>query len=164
MTCSSPDHGEKVWRPRPHPSGNHETPGTWRQGSLEDDIVDLSTVVEYLKSKFGYVVHLLVGHSRGSIVAFHWLSTTEEGKHVAGFVNVSGRYRMHVSKGNWSFLCRLMLIPLPVRQKIYGSQLAFVLSTLITDLCNMISRYSRGQSLEIQLRCSWLSRVGGNSR
>ncbi|PPQ88392.1 hypothetical protein CVT25_011271 [Psilocybe cyanescens] len=74
--------------------GNHETGGTWRQGALADDILDLQAVVDYLKITYGYVVELLVGHSRGSIVAFRWLSTTEEGRKVPAFVNASGRYRM----------------------------------------------------------------------
>ncbi|KAG6816995.1 hypothetical protein H0H87_000890 [Tephrocybe sp. NHM501043] len=48
--------------------GNHETPGTWRQGALDEDLVDLKIVVEYLKSTYGYVVDVVVGHSRGSLV------------------------------------------------------------------------------------------------
>ncbi|TFK48728.1 ectomycorrhiza-regulated esterase [Heliocybe sulcata] len=75
--------------------GNHETPGTWRQGALADDVADLDVVVKYLISQFGYKIDLVVGHSRGSIIAFHWLCTSEEGKAVTGFVNCSGRYRMH---------------------------------------------------------------------
>ncbi|EPQ54786.1 ectomycorrhiza-regulated esterase [Gloeophyllum trabeum ATCC 11539] len=75
--------------------GNHETPGIWRQGALGDDVVDLQVVVRYLVSTYGYKIDLVVGHSRGSIVAFHWLCTSEEGKTVTGFVNASGRYRMH---------------------------------------------------------------------
>ncbi|KAF8895105.1 Alpha/Beta hydrolase protein [Infundibulicybe gibba] len=74
--------------------GNHETPGTWRQGALTDDIDDLNAVVAYLKSRHGYTIDLVVGHSRGSLVAFRWLCTSEEAKHVRGFVNASGRYRM----------------------------------------------------------------------
>lgn len=75
--------------------GNHETPGEWRHGALADDVADLQVVVKYLISNFGYKIKLVVGHSRGSIAAFHWLCTSEEGKTVAGFVNCSGRYRMH---------------------------------------------------------------------
>ncbi|KAF5382679.1 hypothetical protein D9615_003055 [Tricholomella constricta] len=69
--------------------GNHETPGTWRQGALEDDMVDLSVVVEYLKATYGYVIDLVVGHSRGSLIAMRWLCTTEDGRNVSGFVNAS---------------------------------------------------------------------------
>ncbi|KAG7444200.1 ectomycorrhiza-regulated esterase [Guyanagaster necrorhizus] len=78
--------------------GCHETPGTWRQGSLEDDVVDIGVVVDYLEKTFGYQVDLVVGHSRGSIVGIHWLCTSEVGKKVSGFVNVSGRYRMRVAE------------------------------------------------------------------
>ncbi len=78
-------------------SGCHETPGTWRQHGLEDEVADISVVVDYLAKTFGYQVDLIVGHSRGSLVAMRWLCTTEGGKKVSGFVNVSGRYRMHVS-------------------------------------------------------------------
>ncbi|KAF8158490.1 ectomycorrhiza-regulated esterase [Crassisporium funariophilum] len=74
--------------------GNHETGGVWKQGALHEDIVDLQVVVDYLRSTYGYVIELLVGHSRGSIVAFRWLCTTEDGRKVSAFVNASGRYRM----------------------------------------------------------------------
>jgi predicted alpha/beta hydrolase family esterase len=80
--------------------GNHETPGTWRYGSPADDVLDLAIVVEFLKKNYGYCVDLVVGHSRGAVVAFHWLCTSEEGKQVGGFVNVAGRYRMRVSLPN----------------------------------------------------------------
>ena len=58
--------------------------------------MDLQAVVDYLKATYGYVIELLVGHSRGSIVAFRWLATTEDGRKVSAFVNASGRYRMAV--------------------------------------------------------------------
>lgn len=79
-------------------SGNHESGGTWKQGALAEDYVDLETVVKYLKENFGYVVDMVVGHSRGSILAFNWLSTSEDGKKVSCFVNASGRYRMRVRR------------------------------------------------------------------
>lgn len=80
-----------------HPGrGNHETPGTWRQGGPADDVEDLCAVVDYLKVNFGYVVDMLVGHSRGALVAFRWICTAEDGKNVSSFVNVAGRYRMGV--------------------------------------------------------------------
>ncbi|KAK0497774.1 hypothetical protein EDD18DRAFT_1308901 [Armillaria luteobubalina] len=69
----------------PSPIECHETPGTWRQDGLEDEVVDISVVVDYLEKTFGYQVDLIVGHSRASIVAFRWLC----------FVNISERYRMH---------------------------------------------------------------------
>jgi len=74
--------------------GSHETGGEWRQGALENDLVDVQAVVDYLKATYGYVIGLVVGHSRGSVVAFRWLATTEDGRKVSAFVNASGRYRM----------------------------------------------------------------------
>jgi len=74
--------------------GNHESGGTWKQGALQEDLVDLELVVGYLKEKYGYVIELVVGHSRGSLVAMRWLCTTEDGNKVPAFVNASGRYRM----------------------------------------------------------------------
>ncbi|THU96669.1 alpha/beta-hydrolase [Dendrothele bispora CBS 962.96] len=74
--------------------GNHETPGVWRQGGFAGDVVDLRAVVDYLSINYGYKVDLVVGHSRGSIVAFKWICTTEEGRNISAFVNASGRYRM----------------------------------------------------------------------
>lgn len=76
--------------------GSYESGGTWKQGALHEDIEDLQAVVDYLKVTYGYVVDLLVGHSRGSIMAFRWLATSEDGRKVSAFVNVSGRYRMEV--------------------------------------------------------------------
>lgn len=77
--------------------GNHESGGQWRQGGFADDVEDLVTVVAYLRSTYGYEVDMVVGHSRGSVVGMHWLCTSEAGKRVRALVNVSGRYRMHVS-------------------------------------------------------------------
>ncbi|KAK0237500.1 Alpha/Beta hydrolase protein [Armillaria nabsnona] len=74
--------------------GRFESPGIWRQNSLEQDVEDLYVVTEYLATYFGYHIDLIVAHSRGTILAVHWLCTTREGKTVSGFVNVSGRYRM----------------------------------------------------------------------
>ncbi|KAG5637882.1 hypothetical protein H0H81_002845 [Sphagnurus paluster] len=76
--------------------GNHESGGTWREGALEEDLVDLLVVVDYLKVTYGYVIDLVVGHSRGSLVGLRWVCTTEEGRNISGLVNVSGRYRMSV--------------------------------------------------------------------
>ncbi|KAF5380752.1 hypothetical protein D9757_007164 [Collybiopsis confluens] len=80
--------------------GNHETPGTWRQGGLAEDLEDLRVVVDYLKVNYGYEVDLVVGHSRGSIVSFRWICTSEEGAKISGFVNASGRYRMEIVRHN----------------------------------------------------------------
>lgn len=74
--------------------GNHETGGTWKQGALDEDLEDVDAVVAHLKSTYGYDIELIVGHSRGSLVASRWIASTEDGRKVPAFVNVSGRYRM----------------------------------------------------------------------
>lgn len=74
--------------------GNHETGGTWKQGALSEDLEDVQAVVDYLKAQLGYVVELVVGHSRGSIVGFRWMAASDDGRKTPAFVNVSGRYRM----------------------------------------------------------------------
>lgn len=79
--------------------GNHETGGSFKQGKLRDDVADLEVVVEYLKNKLGYKIDMLVGHSRGSVVALHWICKSEDGRNVSAMVNASGRYRMNVSDG-----------------------------------------------------------------
>jgi alpha/beta superfamily hydrolase len=78
--------------------GNHETGGDFKQGRIIEDVVDLEVVTNYLKSKFGYKIDMLIGHSRGSVVAFHWICRSEDGRQISAMVNVSGRYRMDVSR------------------------------------------------------------------
>ncbi|KAI0335937.1 alpha/beta-hydrolase [Cubamyces sp. BRFM 1775] len=76
--------------------GNHETPGTWRFGRFHDDVLDLEVVVDYLTKEYGYVIDMLVGHSRGSVVSLLWMCKHRDGhaKNVRRYVNVAGRYRM----------------------------------------------------------------------
>ena len=76
--------------------GAHESGGTWGVGALADDVEDVRVVVAYLTQEYGYEIDLLIGHSRGGIAAMGWLCTSDEGKNVGGFVNVSARYRMDV--------------------------------------------------------------------
>ena len=64
--------------------------------AFEDDLQDLRAVVAFLVLQLGYSIDMIVGHSRGSIVAFKWICTAPEGASVSAFVNVSGRYRMEV--------------------------------------------------------------------
>ncbi len=68
----------------------------WKIGDLANDLDDIQVVVDYLKINYGYIVKLIVGHSRASIVAFRWLSKAKDGREVPAFVNISGRYRMPV--------------------------------------------------------------------
>lgn len=74
--------------------GNHETPGPWNMSAFQNDLADLDAVVQFLNEKLGYTVDMLIGHSRGSIIAFKWICTRPEGKQISYFVNCSGRYRM----------------------------------------------------------------------
>jgi uncharacterized protein len=71
-------------------------------GALNDDVEDIKTVVKYLTEIYGYTIDLLIGHSRGSLVSMRWICTTEEGRTIRGFVNVSGRYRMEVCQSHCS--------------------------------------------------------------
>ncbi|KAJ7681511.1 ectomycorrhiza-regulated esterase [Mycena rosella] len=81
--------------------GNHETPGTWCHGGMQDDVEDLSVVARYMQSVYGYVIDLVVGHSRGSIVGMRWLATAPEARSVSAFINASGRYRMSAAVQAW---------------------------------------------------------------
>ena len=79
---------------------------------------DLKAVAAYITSTYGYEIELVVGHSRGSIVGLRWIATTEIGRQVPAYINVSARYRMRVSlSSNWEaqllvddlFSCALFL-------------------------------------------------------
>ena len=93
-------------------SGSHETPGQYTHGDFNSDIVDLDVVVKHLESKYGYVVTMMVSHSRASMVTIPYLCTHREvAANVECFVNVSGRYRMVKSImviifGNLRFILR----------------------------------------------------------
>ncbi|KAK0441505.1 ectomycorrhiza-regulated esterase [Desarmillaria tabescens] len=56
-------------------------------------------------SRLGYEIDLVIGHSRGAILAVQWLCTTEYVKNVSGFVNISGGLRMQdayeFNEGTW---------------------------------------------------------------
>ncbi|CCM01873.1 uncharacterized protein FIBRA_03944 [Fibroporia radiculosa] len=54
-------------------TGSHESSGQWRLGKIEGDAFDIHVVAEYLNRRYGYMVDLLVGHSRGSVAAMIWL-------------------------------------------------------------------------------------------
>ncbi len=64
---------------------------------FDDDAEDISAVVAYLTNEFGYIVDLIVGHSRGVVASIRWMCTAKEAQGVRAFVNASGRYRMDVS-------------------------------------------------------------------
>ena len=84
--------------------------------ALDEDLQDLEVVADHLTKQYGYVIDLLVGHSRGSLVAMRWMCTSEDAKNVRGFINASGRYRMEVS----SFLVSSCAIIDTMIQRMYG--------------------------------------------
>ncbi|KAK0441506.1 ectomycorrhiza-regulated esterase [Desarmillaria tabescens] len=85
--------------------GRFESPGIWRLRKLEEDVQELCAVAEYLKSRYGYEIDLVIGHSRGAVIAVRWICTTEDGKNISGFVNISGTLRMQdvydLDEGRW---------------------------------------------------------------
>lgn len=62
-----------------------------------EDVEDINVVALFLASKLGYIIDLVVGHSKGSVAAMTWLCHYDTARTVRGFVNVSGRYRMEAS-------------------------------------------------------------------
>lgn len=83
----------------PNGRGNHESTGDWffGQTGFDRDEDDISVVARHLIDTYGYVVKLVVAHSRATGPAMRWVSLAPEAKNVAGYVNVSSRYRMEVS-------------------------------------------------------------------
>lgn len=79
------------------PRGNHESQGIRKIGAFDEDVEDIQIVVDYMIKEFGYVVDLIVGHSKGSLSGMRWVCVSPQASSVRGFVNVSGRYRMEVS-------------------------------------------------------------------
>jgi alpha-beta hydrolase superfamily lysophospholipase len=99
--------------------GACESGGTTRHGGLANDVEDVRVVVAYLTQEYGYKIDLLVGHSRGSVVAIRWLCTSDEGKNVGGFVNMAGRYKMDVRAIRPSYKRVLVSDPLLASREYY---------------------------------------------
>ncbi|TCD70522.1 hypothetical protein EIP91_002867 [Steccherinum ochraceum] len=74
--------------------GNHESTGTATFAGFKEDIEDIAAVAAHLSSQYGYVIDLVVAHSRAVCSAMKWMCTSVAGSEVRTFVNVSGRYRM----------------------------------------------------------------------
>lgn len=82
--------------------GNGDSKGDWIMGNLANDVNDLSSVVHHLHHNEGYTVDLIVGHSRGSMVSWMYLSRSHEelskdlgeDAYVPNFISVSGRWQM----------------------------------------------------------------------
>ncbi|KAK0489732.1 ectomycorrhiza-regulated esterase [Armillaria luteobubalina] len=74
--------------------GYFESPGIWRQNKMEEDVLDLRVITDYLKTHFGYQIDLVISHSCGAVLTVRWICTSEDGKKVSGFVIVSATYRI----------------------------------------------------------------------
>ncbi|KAI9058270.1 alpha/beta-hydrolase [Trametes sanguinea] len=105
--------------------GNFETNGTCYFGRFSNDVIDLEVVVDYLTREFGYVVDMIVGHSRGSVVGALWICKHRDGaaKTVRRYVNVAGRYRMELHKAELEsqgyVLRKAVVARKPVERKVY---------------------------------------------
>lgn len=67
--------------------------------TVQDDLEDMRCVIAYLRNTYGYRIELLVGHSRGALDSFSYLSRhghTPESE-IPYYVSLSARWRMHVS-------------------------------------------------------------------
>ena len=77
--------------------GNHESTGQSRFSNLGCDFEDLTTVIAYLTSRYGYTIDLVIAHSNGMLSAMRWLCTSADANSVRGFITFGARYRMWVS-------------------------------------------------------------------
>jgi len=64
--------------------------------AFPDDVEDIQAVADYLIRELGYVIDLVIGHSKGSVAGMRWVCTSPQATSVRGYVNVSGRYRMEL--------------------------------------------------------------------
>ncbi|CAL1713224.1 unnamed protein product [Somion occarium] len=70
--------------------GNHESSG--ESGSLLTDVADLQIIYDYVTKKLGYVVDVIVAHSRGANTSFLWMCTSPDAAGVTRLVSVSSRF------------------------------------------------------------------------
>ncbi|KZS92220.1 ectomycorrhiza-regulated esterase [Sistotremastrum niveocremeum HHB9708] len=80
--------------------GNHESTGEWSIGKIENDLVQIPTVA----LRDGYIVALVIAHSRASISALRWINFSPTGRKVEWLVNISGRYRIEKQGGHLCFM------------------------------------------------------------
>ncbi|CAO1625655.1 unnamed protein product [Sympodiomycopsis kandeliae] len=73
---------------------NHETPGEWNMAKFDNDIQDINCVLAYLEQHYNYNLQLLVGHSRGSLVGWKFLSQYPSPQNIL-WVSLGGRWRMN---------------------------------------------------------------------
>ncbi|CAL1713275.1 unnamed protein product [Somion occarium] len=56
--------------------GNHESSG--QTSSVLTEAADLQVVYDYMTMKLGYIIDLIVAHSRGAISSFIWICTSPD--------------------------------------------------------------------------------------
>lgn len=56
-------------------NGESSEGSEWHMSNFEEDWKDLDRVWEYLREEYGYVLDLVVGHSRGSLGGWGWFAT-----------------------------------------------------------------------------------------
>ncbi|KAG9285224.1 hypothetical protein G9A89_002120 [Geosiphon pyriformis] len=70
--------------------GNGESDGELFYYSLQDDLVDISTVVEYLQKEFRYQIYAIIGHSKGALTALQYAAKVSP--KIPHIINISARY------------------------------------------------------------------------
>ena len=92
--------------------------------------------MQHLTREYGYVIDLVVGHSRGSVAGLIWLCRypKEEMGTVRGFVNVSGRYRMSVSEA--AILYDINTLK-HARQKMFGELVRRMTLNLVMNIVSL---------------------------
>lgn len=70
-----------------------ESEGPWTMADFGDDADDLGVVVDYLTTQLGYRLHVIIAHSRGSMVSGYYLCCRPHPP-IPLWVNISGRWDM----------------------------------------------------------------------
>ncbi|KAF9970934.1 hypothetical protein BGZ73_006198 [Actinomortierella ambigua] len=73
--------------------GNGDSEGQMGYSNWDDDLNDIETVVDHFV-KEGYIIHALIGHSRGAISILNYASTTQRVPLIPFIVSISSRYNM----------------------------------------------------------------------
>ncbi|KAN0064833.1 hypothetical protein ACQY0O_001890 [Thecaphora frezii] len=111
---------------------NAETPGEWNMASFDQDLVDLGACIDYLRNQLGYVVEVIIAHSRGALDGFKFFATrladeVDASLRVPYYVALSARWRMHKIHGT---LRRSAAPPLSPRPLVLGRTHLTLLSRL----------------------------------
>lgn len=91
----------------------------WNYGSMEGEVRDVRRALQWLSVERGYIVDLVVAHSRGCAVMWEYFTSPEDlahQTHLPYYVSISGRYnqqrQMRTSIGDPSS-CPLCVIQFP---------------------------------------------------